>query len=232
MKTPRVVLVEPQIPANLGFVARVLSNFGLKDWALVGGCGWQGTEAERTGSSAIEVLQSVQEARDLTVALEGCTHVVGFTARFGRHRQVFDLTALPELALSWGAEAQPTFLFGREDRGLEQEEVEACSCLVQIPTQGLASFNLSHAVAIALYEWFRAPIETIKEEGLSWADAASRRRLADEAFSLLEKVNYPDRGNELTPTLRRISAMQFETRDLRIIERALRHARWLIDQDG
>ncbi|MBT3340336.1 MAG: hypothetical protein HN405_05305 [Planctomycetes bacterium] len=235
MKSPRIILVEPQTPANVGFVARVLANFGLSDWSIVAGQTWRGTEAERTGAPAIETLRGVQEAVNLTDALSGCSHVVGFTARSGRHRQVIDLSALPKLASEWGEHAKPAFVFGREDRGLEQQEVEACSVLVKIPTEGLHSFNLSHAVAIAMYEWFRSPSSHQNlddNDARSWADSAARRRLAGEAFSLLESVDYPDRGNELTPTLRRVAAMQFETRDLRTLERVLRHARWLMGQSS
>ncbi len=166
---PRIVLVEPQTPANVGFTARVLANFGLDDCRLLGGCGWRGTEAERTGAPAREVLEAVVEVDTLTDALAGTTHVVGFTARSGRHRRVLDLTELPTIAADWGDDVRPVFLFGREDRGLEAEETEACGHLVRIPTAGLHSLNLSHAVAVALYEWFRLPASP--EPGPAWSDA-------------------------------------------------------------
>jgi rRNA methylase len=31
LKTPTIVLVRPQLPENIGMVARVMSNFGLKN---------------------------------------------------------------------------------------------------------------------------------------------------------------------------------------------------------
>ena len=63
---PIVVLVEPGTPANVGFTARVLANFGLRNWVLLGGCGWRGTEAERTGAPARDVLEGVREVATLT----------------------------------------------------------------------------------------------------------------------------------------------------------------------
>jgi TrmH family RNA methyltransferase len=220
----RVVLVGPQIPANVGFVARVLSNFALTEWCLLGGCGWRGTEAERTGAPAREVLEAVREVDDLTDAVSGCTHVIGFTARSGKHRAVLDLAELPEVAKGWGDDARPVFLFGREDRGLEAPETDACTHLVRIPTLGLPSLNLSHAVAVALYEWFRMPGSSA--DGPAWSDAGDRRRFVDDVAAELEAVEFPDRGEELEGTLRRLSALPLETRDLRVLDRIVRHARW------
>jgi tRNA/rRNA methyltransferase len=221
---PRVVLVEPGIPANVGFTARVLANFGLDDWCLLGG-GWRGTEAERTGAPAREVLEAVREVGTLGDAVAGGTHAVGFTARSGRQRPVIDLTGLRAAAAEWGPDARPVFLFGREDRGLEKEETDACALLVRIPTRGFASMNLSHAVALALYEWFREPAGAA-EAGPAWSDAADRLRFAEDVARELEAVAFPDRGDEVEPTLRRLAALPIETRDLRMLTRFLRHARW------
>jgi tRNA/rRNA methyltransferase len=227
--SPRVVLVEPQNPANVGFVARVLANFALDDWRLVGGVGWHGTEAERTGAPARGTLEAVREAATITEAVEGATHLAGFTARSGRHRRAIDVRELAAEAATWGEDARPALLFGREDRGLEAEETEGCALLVRIPTRGLPSLNLSHAVAIALHEWFRGvpgPVAEETEPSPAWSDAAARRRLAEETIRELAAVEYPDRGEELEAALRRLAALPIETRDLRILNRIVRHARW------
>ena len=221
---PIVVLVEPGTPANVGFTARVLANFGLRNWVLLGGCGWRGTEAERTGAPARDVLEGVREVATLTEAVEGASHVIGFTTRSGRHRPVLDLTELAGEADSWGAGSSPAFLFGREDRGLEANEAEACTHLVRIPTRGLSSLNLSHAVAVALYEWFRAPAEPVA--GPTWSDAADRQRFATDVAAELESAGFPDRGEMLDATLGRLAAIPLETRDLRVLDRIVRHARW------
>ena len=46
---PHLVLVEPQNPANLGFIARVADNFGLGEVRVLNGCSWQQAAARRTG---------------------------------------------------------------------------------------------------------------------------------------------------------------------------------------
>lgn len=237
-----MVLVQAQNPANVGFVARVLANFGVTDWVLLDTAPWRGSEAERTGAPARALLEAARAAATWEEALAGCSHVVGFTARPGRHRQACTLPELPALAAGWGAEARPALVFGREDRGLEAAQTERCGWLASIPTHGLASLNLSHAVALALYEWFRLRVgpghgpeapghgpEAPREGGderLSWSSAEGRARLAAGALAELQATGFPD-GGELEGSLRRLSSRPMEARDLRVLEKILRHAQYL-----
>lgn len=234
MSPPRVVLVRPRNPANVGFVARALANFGLRDWALVSAPPLRGSEAELTGAPAREILDAARLSRTLDEAAAGCTHLVGFTARGGRHRALAPLAALPPAAAAWGPAARPAFLFGPEDHGLEADETERCALLVTIPAPGLASFNLSHAVAVVLYEWFRDREPAARGPGAmlaSWATTDDRTRLARKALELLAEGGFPDRGGELEAALRRLAAAPMEARDLRVLERVVRHARWLRERE-
>jgi tRNA/rRNA methyltransferase len=235
---PVVVLVEPQNPANVGFAARVLDNFGLGEARLLNGCDLQGSEAERTGAPARARLHAMRSVSDWQAATEGCTHLVGFTARAGRTRAPISLDdwgpALDEI----GRKAKLGFVFGREDRGLETDEVERCHLLVSIPTAGLESLNLSHAIAVAAYAWRRwaggssmptSPgIESAdsKLAGSAIAAQADRMRVAERAAQELEAAAFRDSDERVVATLRRLSSLPIEARDLRIIERALKHARW------
>lgn len=235
---PVVVLVEPQNPANLGFVARALENFGLGEARLLGGCGWKETEAERTGAPARERLQAFQQVSDWEAATQGCTHLIGFTARSGRGRAPISLDDWEERLKSFGANQQLGLVFGREDRGLENEEAERCHTLVSIPTAGLGSLNLSHAVAVAGYAWRRwaggssmpTPPGTGPSDpesaGNAISDQADRIRVAARAAEELQAAEFRDPAERIEATLRRLSALPIEARDLRIVERALKHARW------
>jgi len=227
---PRIVLVEPQVPGNLGFVARLVENFGVGDWVRVGGVDWRGSEAERTGSMAKGALERLRVAGSFEEAVEGCTHLVGFTARAGRHRQPAPLMALGALRAEWGPGARVGLVFGREDRGLETEEAEACAALLTIPTAGFSSLNLSHAVAVALYEWGRAaagePVELDPDAAAVWSSEEDRRRLAAKTAAELEAAGFRDGGEHIPATLRRLTARPMEARDLRMLERVIRHAQW------
>lgn len=248
MGPPRVVLVQPQNPANVGFVARLLANFGLKDWALVGEAALLGGEAERTGAPARERLTACRVTESLPDALGDASHSLGFTARAGRHRRLIPLHEVGALQEEWGPTARPALVFGREDRGLEAGETERLTALCTIPAPGLASFNLSHAVALALYEWFRgeprhesspppanpadprARADGQPPEPIKWSSAADRARLAEKAQAELAAAGFEQHPEQLEGTLRRLTAHPLEARDLRMLERILRHARWLREE--
>lgn len=232
----RVVLVEPQIPANLGFLARALDNFGIEDWWAVRGCRIEGTEAERTGAPSRERLLAMQRAETLDQALAEGTHIIGLTARQGYHRRPVPLPELPALWREFGPAARPVLLFGREDRGLEEEECARCTHLVTIPTHGLASLNLSHAVAVTLYALSaegllgQASVAEPERGHEPWAPLEDRQRLAADLLAFADEVGVPVDTRDLEPALRRVSAQAIETRDLRLLWRILRHMRWLEEQ--
>ena len=62
------------------------------------------------------------------------------------------------------------------------------------------------------------------------ASQAQRERLLKKAAAEVEAAGFRDENTELQGTLRRLSALPMETRDLRMLERILRHARWLREQ--
>jgi len=234
MTEPKVVLVAPENPANVGFAARVCANFGVSHWCQVGGCELQGSEGEKTGAPARPQLKALDRVDTLADALAETTHVVGFTTRAGEHRQLQSAHQLSKWRQAWGADAKVAFVFGRESRGLETTEVALCTHLVFIPTHGLSSLNLSHALAVALFAWQAGdagPIELLRaSDGAvvtpSWADQDSRQRLFSKVQDLILESQYQDRRDELADTLQRLSSLPLETRDVRVLERLIRHVRW------
>lgn len=239
LPTPRLVLVEPQQAGNLGFIARLMANYALDDWWSIRGVAWRGSEAERTGGMARPALERLQTVPSLDDALADRTHVIGFTARSGFRRDPVPLEALAHEAAAWGMEARPALLFGREDRGLETAECERCALLVRIPAPGLQSFNLSHAVALALHEWHRGrvalpPVEVgDAREGLGrWSDEDDKARLTMKTTAALRAAGFPAEGDDVEAALRRLLAPPIERRDLRFLERILRHVAWLEENGG
>jgi len=231
---PRLVLLEPQQAGNLGFIARLMENYALQDWWAVNGVAWRGSEAERTGAMARPALEKLHACASLEDALADRTHVVGFTARSGFRRDPVPLEALQTEIDAWGPDARPALLFGREDRGLENAECERCTLLVRIPVPGLQSFNLSHAVALALHEWFRGrtelpPIEiSASRAGAGrWSGEEDKLRFARKSVAELQKFRFPEPASEIEATLRRVLAAPVERRDLCLLERIFRHIEWL-----
>ncbi len=162
-----IVLARPEIPANIGFIARTMSCHGLADLRITESAGMAAhPDAVRTSSGEEAVLQGAREFANLEDALADCHHALAFSRRVRDPGQ--RIMDLPEAAARFGAPAQSlpdpatgdpgsrvALVFGRESQGLSREETFCCTHLVSIPLPGpLLSLNLSHAVAIALYAFF------------------------------------------------------------------------------
>jgi tRNA/rRNA methyltransferase len=97
----RIVLVEPAGPLNIGSVARVMKNMGLRHLVLVNPhCDPFGTQARQMAVHAADVLESAQQVPTLALALEGCFRAIATTAR---PRDVVPAVPLepPRQALPW-----------------------------------------------------------------------------------------------------------------------------------
>jgi tRNA/rRNA methyltransferase len=152
-----VVLVEPGDSLNVGAVARAMSNLGFRNLHLVAPPRYDPQRAAITACWAVELLESAPVHVSLEQALAPMEHVVGFTARHGRHRPRHLL--LPEW-LERIAEQPPgpiALLFGSEDHGLRREHLAHCHWLVRIPSsENNPSYNLAQSVLLALFELSRA----------------------------------------------------------------------------
>lgn len=173
---PRVVLVEPENPLNVGFVARAMRACGAEELYVVSSA-WESVpdEARRTGASAERILDRARIVGSLEEALKGCDASVAFSRRPSALRQkefvLPDAPPLPE---------RTALVFGRESAGLTREETAACQWLARIPCRDGISLNLGQAAAVALHR-FTAPPPAKKAA----PKAASRERL-DALWSWLE----------------------------------------------
>jgi len=160
-----VVLVEPEEPGNVGFVARVLANFGVGELRVVG---WDPREemlAQIYSVRANSILDSAGIYNDLPSALKDIETAWAATARAGRNhsvtRALVPMIGLPDPRTCDGKVA---LVFGRESTGLTNEELSYCELAYNIATsEGYPSLNLSHAVAIVLhhlFENYRVEIES------------------------------------------------------------------------
>jgi tRNA/rRNA methyltransferase len=161
----QLVLVEPAGPLNVGSVARLCANFGIEGLRLVAPrCDPLGEEARRMAVHGLGLLERARSYPTLAAALADCRRVV---ATSGRGEGEPLPPSPPGEALRWllGAErggdpAQPkapaspsALVFGREDRGLSNDELLQAGRILQIATgPEYASLNLSHAVAVVLHE--------------------------------------------------------------------------------
>ena len=150
-----IILVEPEHPHNIGFVARSMRSNGLSDLRIVRKSKPLPKKCYDTAHSSAEILDNAKIFPTLKEAIADCSYTVAFS------RRLFDTVvphcSLPELPpLFKGKTGTMALIFGRESRGLSFEEVEICAAQCEIPVAGQMSINLSHAVSVASYELCRS----------------------------------------------------------------------------
>ena len=158
-----VVLVRPRFPENIGMVARAMANMGASDLVLVNPERWEKDKAAPLATvQGAALLETARVEESLETALAPFAAAFGTTARAGGWRR--ELLSPESAARQARAVAREggrvALVFGSEDRGLLNAEVEQCTRLVTIPTAaGNSSLNLAQAVLVLLYECVKADME-------------------------------------------------------------------------
>ena len=169
----RIVLVEPAGPLNVGSVARVMKNMGLHQLVLVNPhCDHLGEEARLMAVRAADILETAKVVESLPAALVGCVRAIATTGDDGRSlpTQLED----PADALPWLLEAPSALIFGPEDCGLTNAQLNRAQRLIRIPSSdAYTSLNLAQAVAICCYELYREEGRRKREEGSSATDSVT-----------------------------------------------------------
>ncbi|PSN17036.1 RNA methyltransferase [filamentous cyanobacterium CCP5] len=166
LQAVRIILVEPAGPLNVGSIARVMKNMGLSQLVLVQPhCDPLDPQAQQMAVHAQSVLHQAVVVQSLPEALTGCQRAIATTAR---ERADGPPLELPEVALPWLLEnpAEPpgpaALIFGPEDRGLSNGELNYAQRTVAIPSSEIyPSLNLAQAVAVCTYllrrSWLGGP---------------------------------------------------------------------------
>lgn len=152
----RTVLIHNTHPGNIGAAARALKNMGLNQLYLVAPKIFPSEEATHRAASAKDILDEAVVVSTLDEALKGCSLVYGTSGRL-RSLQWPTLTAR-DAAVKMSKElprvkGDIALLFGCEQHGLSNEEIQQCHAQIVIPANGhYASLNLAQAVQIISYE--------------------------------------------------------------------------------
>lgn len=175
--TVRVVLVEPQLAANIGAAARAMKTMGLSALHLVAPRQWPHPDAGMMAAGADDVLAQAVVHDNLDGALEGVGLVAGLSARL---RQLSCPVLPPRDAatqlVSESKHHPVAVLFGRERTGLSNDEVDRCQLLINIPANpDYPSLNLAASVQVMAYELRLADLDASGAPSRLPADGAGRR---------------------------------------------------------
>jgi tRNA/rRNA methyltransferase len=149
-----IILVGPRYPENIGASARIAYNFGISRLIVV-------TEEEQDEErmlkmathKAAHLIRQMEIHADTADAVSHFQFVVATTARQGRHRTPMKnpREVMAEVApLVQGNNV--ALMFGPENTGLTNRDLDFCQFNSTIPTKDFSSINLAQAVAIHCYE--------------------------------------------------------------------------------
>lgn len=157
----RVVLVHTSHPGNIGAVARAMKNMGLRQLWLVRPAQFPSAEATARASGADDLLAQAHSCARLEEAVADCGLVIGASARLrSLPWPELDPRACAQRALTASADAPVALVFGREQSGLTNDELERCHALVHIPSNPeYSSLNLAQAVQVLTYELYMAHLD-------------------------------------------------------------------------
>ena len=149
-----VVLHEPQDLVNIAHVVRGMKNFGVRDLRLVAPREYDAYRVEGIAHQTRDVLARVRVYDQLGAALADCIHVVGLTARGRTAKRNLQRPREAAAEILLLADLGPVaLLFGREDKGLDNDALDRCHRVVTIPSEAAyPSLNLGHAAVVMLYE--------------------------------------------------------------------------------
>ncbi len=192
----KVVLVEPNGPLNVGSIARLCANFEVDELRIISPqCDIYSLEARKMALKGQRYIDKCKIFNNLEQAIFDCDLVLASCGRVEKSKDSYFES--PEDICKWILSLKQVknlaILFGREDRGLTNEELLMAHRIVNIPSsENYPSLNLSHAVSIILYELNKSPKRDLHKD-LKVFDLASSKQINDsflEIEEMLLRVGY------------------------------------------
>lgn len=226
-----IVLHRPKFPENIGSSARAMKNMGITDLVVVDADDFDITKIEKMATHASkDIVDGIRRFDTLYDALAEFSFVVGTTARIGRNRQVIhDPQDLAHSLIPISENNRIAIVFGREDRGLESDEVQLCHSLLNIPTHAFSSLNLSQAVMVVCYELFKAKGEISMDFMPSLATRFELEQMYGHLKDVLIKIDFIQKDNPdywLNNLRNFFSRLPLRAKEVRIIRGICRQIEW------
>jgi len=196
-----VVFVEPQFTGNIGFLARTMANFGFKNLILVNppeidDDAYRFSKHARYIIENAKILKNFEEVRD---SIDYLVATSGVSTKSPKKFKRIAITPREFAQKVWTFSGNIGIVFGRENYGLYNEEIEKCDSLITIPTsEEYPIMNITHAAAIILYEIFMAKRE---EESMPLAENFEINLLNNRFSEILDFINFPEHKRKNTEVM-------------------------------
>ena len=205
----RIVMVGTTEPGNIGAAARAMKNMSLSRLFLVNPNKYPSAAATARASGADDVLSNAVVCSSLEEALEGVHLVIGASARQRniKWKQMDVLDTCKEIQKTLAkSRQQVAVIFGTENSGLTNKELDLCHILMTIPgNPDYFSLNVASAIQVFAYQYFVSNIQVDFES--SENELASFEEL--EGFyvhleQVLDHIDYFDENRPKSLLMRRL----------------------------
>lgn len=230
-----IVLVNPERPENIGSVARCMKNMGLNELILVNPVPYKRKETYALAHRSKDVVDKAKVFDDLQEALNPFNFIVGTTKRVRvRNLPLYTPQEVITEINSLDTQNKVALVFGRESKGLTNQELRSCHIISSIPTAlRQPAINLAQAVMIYCYELCNAYLDKEKVAIFEWdlADNQKISQMYEHLESCLKSVNFQPRGDikDFIDCFRRIlGRVKLEKRDVKLFHKLFAQVEWAL----
>jgi tRNA (cytidine32/uridine32-2'-O)-methyltransferase len=206
-----IVLVETSHPGNIGSVARALKTLGLSSLSLVNPRKFPSGEANALSGNAGDILENAKVFNSIEDAIKDSTFVY---ATSSRSRTIQWPTVHAEEGASIinsqvTSNKKVSILFGREDRGLTNQELQLANTHIEIPANPeYPVLNLAMSAQIVCYEIFKSHFN---QEPRDWhdypeVDSENLQMLIDHFIETAVNIDviHPDNPKKIISRIKRM----------------------------
>ncbi|MFL2730792.1 MAG: RNA methyltransferase [SAR86 cluster bacterium] len=206
-----IVLIETSHPGNIGSVARAMKTMGLKNLLLINPRKFPSGDANALSGNAIDILEKAKVYKNLKDAIKDSTFVYATSARVRTiqwpTKNAQD--AAEEIVKQVSANKKISIIFGREDRGLTNEELQIANTHIEIPANPeYPVLNIAMSAQIISYEILKASIDTTARDWHDYpeVDSENLQMLIDhfiETATDIDVIN-PDNPKKIISRIKRM----------------------------
>ena len=202
-KQVKIILIETSNSGNIGSTLRAMKTMGFGNLCLVNPKKFPSEEVTALAANASDLIDTVQVVNSLEEALDGCNLVVGTSSRDRKVPWPNEsiISASPKIIAEADKDNTVAILFGREDRGLTNDEIQRCNLHVHIPAnEDYPVLNVAMSVQVICYQLLidKTLCSEVKKNthwDVPLAEANHVNRLIEHFTEVAEKLEVFNKGN-------------------------------------
>ena len=202
-KQVKIILIETTNSGNIGSALRAMKTMNFSRLCLVRPKDFPSDEVETMAANAKDLIKQIEVVDNLDEALEGMNFIVGTSSRMRKvpwPNETLE-NASPRIISEVENKTNVAILFGREDRGLTNDELQRCNLHLYIPAnKDYPVLNLSMAVQVVCYQLYIDGLlhqDYVQSEywDVPSAEANHVNRLINHFIEVAEELEVFNKGN-------------------------------------